>query len=346
MKVEIYVAVVMMMMMGVVVGFGEPGSNGHPTWAEATNLVFVNAVRLDPQGYKSLYAKRFDTDISQMLVTYNETHPLFWDPSLGASSLFHSEDMAQHDCFQHDSCNGTDTFDRISSFYHCQEYASSGENIAAGASDPLDLNNMWICDGNDEGCAPDGNGDGHRDNIMSTGYQVIGIGYAYNSSNIFGSFATQDFGGIGCDPWNNSIYAGSHHTIESTISFLSIFYQGNETDKVGAPQTSQVVVEGRIYDMHLLLGTSSQGFYSYETTALADAVDCQHYYFSFVDFNGTTHRYPDVGFYMTYGQGNCDKYYSLNGPDTVTSIIPENSGATELVATLFTVLFAVAISML
>jgi len=53
--------------------------------------------------------------------------------------------MATTPCLQHDSCDGTDAFDRIRSYY--KDAAALGENIASGYESPLETVNKLLLDG-------------------------------------------------------------------------------------------------------------------------------------------------------------------------------------------------------
>jgi len=53
--------------------------------------------------------------------------------------------MATTPCFQHDSCDGTDAFDRICSYY--KDTTALGENIASGYESPLETVNKLLLDG-------------------------------------------------------------------------------------------------------------------------------------------------------------------------------------------------------
>lgn len=92
----------------------------------------------------------------------------------------HSSDMAVNGCFQHDSCDGTDTFDRILTVY--PSGGAMGEIIAAGYDDAASVVDAWM------------NSPGHRDQILGSDYQAFGIGLVEGGS--FGTYWTVDFGSL------------------------------------------------------------------------------------------------------------------------------------------------------
>jgi len=109
--------------------------------------------------------------------------PLVWNNGLGQAARAHSTDMAEHDCYQHSSCNGTKWSTRVSRYY--SPWSALGENIALGSSDPRMLHDDWMA-------SP-----GHKANILGP-YSEYGSGIALGETN-FGvwAYATEDFGNRG-----------------------------------------------------------------------------------------------------------------------------------------------------
>jgi uncharacterized protein YkwD len=80
----------------------------------------------------------------------------------------HSEEMANDDFFAHcDLDTGLSPFQRMQNAGY--SYNSAGENIAAGYNTPAATMNQWM------------NSSGHRNNILSTSYREIGVGYEYSN---------------------------------------------------------------------------------------------------------------------------------------------------------------------
>lgn len=105
---------------------------------------------------------------------------LSFDARLQASAEAHSLDMATNNCFQHNSCDGTDWATRVGGYYPGGGF---GENIASGYTTPKAVVSAWM------------NSTGHKENILNADYQGIGIGY-YQA----GHYWTQDFGTLAAQP--------------------------------------------------------------------------------------------------------------------------------------------------
>jgi uncharacterized protein YkwD len=102
------------------------------------------------------------------------------DATLTKVAQAHSEDMADHDYFSHDSQDGRSPFDRMSNAGY--RYSTAAENIAAGQSTPASVVEGWM------------NSAGHRANILNCSLKEIGVGYAVNSASTYRTYWTQDFG--------------------------------------------------------------------------------------------------------------------------------------------------------
>jgi uncharacterized protein YkwD len=102
------------------------------------------------------------------------------DATLTKVAQAHSEDMADHDYFSHDSQDGRSPFDRMTAAGY--GFSTAAENIAAGQATPAEVVKGWM------------NSEGHRANILNCALKEIGVGYAVNSSSTFRTYWTQDFG--------------------------------------------------------------------------------------------------------------------------------------------------------
>lgn len=99
--------------------------------------------------------------------------------ALTRAADFHSADLAEHNAFQHDSTDGTDTFDRVRRFYDYNTHL--GENLALGYSDAAGAFEGWR------------NSPGHDANMLGENYRVIGISRLEDDR---GTYWTNDFGGF------------------------------------------------------------------------------------------------------------------------------------------------------
>jgi uncharacterized protein YkwD len=106
--------------------------------------------------------------------------PLSVDGTLTAVAQAHSQDMATHNYFDHNSQDGRSPFDRITAAGY--SFSTAAENIAAGQRTPQDVMTSWM------------NSPGHKANILNCALHQIGVGYATASSSQYGVYWTQDFG--------------------------------------------------------------------------------------------------------------------------------------------------------
>ncbi|MDQ1646081.1 MAG: hypothetical protein QOJ50_2265 [Cryptosporangiaceae bacterium] len=103
--------------------------------------------------------------------------PLTADPRLALAAQKHSDDMAAHGYFGHDSQDGRTPWDRIAA----EGYpAGSAENIAKGQPDAQTVMAAWLASA------------GHQDTIDDCGSTGIGVGLAQDASGA--RVWTQDFG--------------------------------------------------------------------------------------------------------------------------------------------------------
>lgn len=103
--------------------------------------------------------------------------PLVANWELSRVARYKSVDMRDRNYFSHTSPTYGSPFDMMRSFGI--SYRSAGENIAAGQRTPQEVVNAWM------------NSEGHRKNILSSGYTQIGVGYAKGGSR--GHYWTQMF---------------------------------------------------------------------------------------------------------------------------------------------------------
>lgn len=270
--------------------------NGFPNWQERAMLAVSNACRTGPQQFHTAYLP----GVAGILQpgTSVATFPLYWSLALDQSSRAHSVDMATHNCFQHNSCDGTLWYVRIQSYY--TKPAGLAENIAAGYTDPFQAVLAWVNDGG----ALDGTaGAGHRTNILNSGYREMGAGYAYGAGSTYGKYYTEDFGG-GAPDFTSPLAEGSHFFRgDGNTTFMASYYSPTGV----AVTAAAVVVDGVAHAMSRGFGVSSRGTY---TAALATAAACRSYYFRFTDSLGTTWLYPETGQLRTTGEGGCAEDYT------------------------------------
>ncbi len=101
--------------------------------------------------------------------------PYDWNAALAKAAQAHCEDMAAHGYLDHVGRNGS-TFDEraMAAGY---SGAPTGENIAEGATTPVDVMNLWM------------GSEGHRANILDRGSTELGVGFCGGSTwvQVFGA---------------------------------------------------------------------------------------------------------------------------------------------------------------
>jgi len=88
--------------------------------------------------------------------------PYAWNRELALASQRHAADMVANDYFSHTSLDGRNFVDRAEDAGY--EGSPRGENIASGQGSAEAVMESWM------------NSEGHRNNILATGSNEIGIG--------------------------------------------------------------------------------------------------------------------------------------------------------------------------
>lgn len=254
-------------------------------------LVITNACRMAPVEFRDAYLPTYPNILQPS--SYPAVQPLYWNHQLNQSSRAHAADMASTPCFQHDSCDGTAWFTRIRSYY--TKNVALAENIASGFPDAMAVIRALIADG---GAADNSSGDGHRRNIMNGNLREMGNGYAVVGSRYY----VQDFGG-GAPEFVSPVAVGSHMFLgDGQITFWAGFH-----DVTGmSPQGAVLIIDGRGFDLSLVLGQTSSGTYEIKLP-LGSA--CRNYFFQFVDGAGVVWRYPESGLLVTTEESGCSEEF-------------------------------------
>ncbi len=246
---------------------GEP-TGDYPSYDERVVLYGTNRARTDPA--KAGWA------------SYPAQPPLQWNYALNESSRAHSVDMRDKPCFQHNSCDGTDCFARINSFY-TGSWMSEGENISAGVPDGLTAVYNWLY----EIGAPAGE-TGHRDNIFSKDFTHLGNGFAAGGT-AFTNYWTQDF--VQTSVTRPHLTDGIHVPVKGktggAVTFGATYYDASGK----AASSVVVIIDGACQTLPMARGTAGNATYE-GPISLADG--CHQYYFRSTT-NGVDSTYPDTG---------------------------------------------------
>jgi len=109
--------------------------------------------------------------------------PLRENPQLEQAALSHSQDMALHGYFDHNSPSGQTPWDRIHAAGY--QFSMAAENIAAGYLTPEAVIDAFFNE-----TPPN---DGHRRNLLNCALRDVGFAYYYQQGSAYGSYWTQDF---------------------------------------------------------------------------------------------------------------------------------------------------------
>ncbi|TDH68614.1 hypothetical protein CCR75_000466 [Bremia lactucae] len=106
--------------------------------------------------------------------------PLCMNMKLQSAAQKHSKDMASNNFMSHTGSNGSSMSKRVSAAGF--KWTAVAENVAAGQIDVMAVMKAWM------------NSAGHRKNILSRKFNMLGCGYAYKARTNLKHFWTQNFG--------------------------------------------------------------------------------------------------------------------------------------------------------
>jgi hypothetical protein len=252
-------------------GYGDP-EDGYPSHAEREVVLWTNAARVAPDAFTADYRSGgcSTRDFSRDELTAKE--PLYVDTALTEAARYHSDDMRTNGCFQHESCDGTDTWSRIGRYY--TESTWLGENIAYGYGTARStVLSGWMCSES-----------GHRANIMSGDYDEIGAGVA-------GDYMTQDFAGQGRLPEGEP-------PVRMAVDVDGVVYA--DWSDANRPVALTLVQEDGSAELALEWGEADNGVYSVEI----DGDDCSPWHVEWETKGGDAGRFPEGGSWL---YGDCDE---------------------------------------
>ncbi|MFZ5482374.1 MAG: CAP domain-containing protein [Myxococcota bacterium] len=247
-------------------GYGDPVA-GIPSHDERLLHLWTNAARVAPEEFEEDYNNGYEPCSFEDFSNDEQTPkpPLYIDLDLTEVARVHSIDMKTNGCFQHESCDGTDTFERIAAYYDDTSFV--GENIAMGSTNMrYSVMGMWMC-----------STDGHRANIMSGDWNELGAG-------VDAEYQTQDFGAgqleLGEPPVRMAVDDGE------------TFYADWGDDD--APRSLELVLEEESFDFALEYGAEEQGIYVVEV-ADVDEEPCRGWSVAWETASGESGRFPADG---------------------------------------------------
>lgn len=121
-------------------------------------------------------------DITNAFRVRNDLKPLIWNNDLANTARKHSTDMGERNYFDHTSPEGDTVSERMTKAGLMSTLRTYGENISAGYDNAFEAMAGWI------------NSQGHRNNILLSGYTSLGVGAIYNAKGDYKVYYAQNFG--------------------------------------------------------------------------------------------------------------------------------------------------------
>ncbi len=257
--------------------------DGYPSADERSLLLWTNAARVAPDAFTDEYAQGGCSTADFSADELTPKLPLYIDVALTEAARSHSTDMLTNGCFQHESCDGTDTWVRIATFY--TESSLLGENIAEGYGTPKDtVLTGWMCSDS-----------GHRANIMDGDYNEMGAG-------VDGEYMTQDFSG--------GVLTEGSPPVRVAVQEDGAYYA--DWGDSAAPVGLSIVRDGRSTPMALAWGTDANGIYS-ATDVQEDETQTDHSWFvSWETAAGASGTFPDAGAWADDGSYAGDQLTAID----------------------------------
>ncbi|MDM5153924.1 CAP domain-containing protein [Bacillus sp. DX1.1] len=151
----------------------KPAENNNNTNNNETQKPAENKPAEEAKGSLSEFEQRV-VELTNAERTKQGLPALKVDAELSKVARIKSEDMQKNNYFDHNSPTYGSPFDMMKKFGI--SYKSAGENIAQGQRTPEEVVQAWM------------NSEGHRANILNSGFTHIGVGYVES-----GNYWTQQF---------------------------------------------------------------------------------------------------------------------------------------------------------
>ena len=141
------------------------------------------AAAAESSGREESRSRRYAAEVVRLTNKQRRKHDcedLSTNSDLARAARRHSDDMADHNYFDHTGRDGREPVDRAGDAGYEGGYV--GENIAAGQKSPGDVVESWM------------DSPGHRKNILNCEYTEIGVGYEKQRDSRYTRYWTQLFG--------------------------------------------------------------------------------------------------------------------------------------------------------
>jgi MYXO-CTERM domain-containing protein len=223
----------------------------------------------------------------------------------------------------------TQPFDRIELWTPTACNTACGEDVSAGYSDPQATSEGWLqepCDSWNGSCAApsastcsSSTENGHRWNILSSGYTQLGSGAldASNSACYPQEWAAQDFSGeTVAIP---KLVAGTHFPqVGTSEQFWANWYDS------AAPSSAMLNVAGTCTAMTVDRGSGGNATYTWQGSIPSG---CSSYVFTFTDSTGNVFNVPSAGAYQA--GSSCSADYVATAPPACGGGSSSSSGSSS-----------------
>lgn len=257
--------------------YGESTADGLPSADERRVHLLTNEVRAAPHDFPNWETR---------LASPEARPPLGFHDALFAAARFHAVDMATAGCFQHASCDGTSTAQRISRFFSGGGFA---ENIALGQRDALGAVVAWM---NSE--------TGHREQILNPMWNVLGTGASA------GPHWVQNFGRV--DGPLPRIVSAADFPQESQLRLAALAY----SPAAQVPSRFEAILGGEVHALAPGVGRPGQRIWEIEVPRPSG---CVPLVFELEDGSGEITRFPTTGS-LQAGPGCSSVFSAEAAPDT------------------------------
>jgi uncharacterized protein (TIGR03382 family) len=260
--------------------YGEPDLDGLPNRQERLLHVFTNQVRQAPHAWPG-----WNTSLASNV----PRPPVAHQPGLSAAARFHADDMKQNGCFAHESCDGTTFNVRMSRYF---SGVGSSENIYTSLGDRSEFSAItgWM------------NSDGHRTNMLTAEWTLLGVGHAESGSQIW---FVQDFGAM-LRTTLPAIPAAAWETRGGMTVFHANFWDPGGRE----PREIKAVVDNTDVPLMHVVGPPGNATYS---IAVETPDECTELFFVSVDADGDDARYPSEGA-LLFGPDCNSEYVGMPKP--------------------------------
>ncbi|KKU53050.1 MAG: hypothetical protein A3G60_02340 [Candidatus Ryanbacteria bacterium RIFCSPLOWO2_12_FULL_47_9c] len=238
-------------------------------------LVLTNQSRSDPSAYD-----------------FPVVPPLAWNDNLARVAQEHSEDMAAHNCYQHNSCDGTYWASRIRKYYNSTWL---GENITYLVNTPQTIHAGWM------------GSSGHRANILRSSFTEMGSGMALGRDG-FGptTLTTVDYGSgrVGTFPTlpAGAVLPATAFTNGARAMLVNYYHQNGR-----APQAVRAIVGSSCISLPKVTG-KTDNYATYGGMHTFTGNGCTPVVFEAIRSDGVKVRYPATGaILVASGSATCDE---------------------------------------